>query len=128
MIAIDRLTRSWTSRRWVGVLGLALIGVLSGGLPAGSHAGGWAVAGLITAAALVVAYVTLLRFDPTLVPLALGTTAAMRGLSLAIQRPFPAALAGGLLAAIVAAVVSYWWFRLLRMVYSSVPANTGPNN
>ena len=128
VLTIDRVTRSWTYRRWIGVAALGAIGFLAGGAPAGSHAGGWAIAGLMTAAALVAAYATLLRFDPTLIPLALGTTAAIRGISLAIQRPFPAALAGGLLAAVLAAAVAFWWFRLLRVVYSSIPGRPGPNH
>ena len=81
---------SWTHRRWIGVAGLAAIGFLRQACrPARTPPAGRS-RGLLTAAALVAAYVTLLRFDPTLVPLALGTMAAVRGVAPAR----PAAVSG----------------------------------
>ncbi len=114
VIAMDRLTCGWTKRRAAAMLVLAFVGFISGGVPAGSHAGSWAIAGLLMSAALVIVYVTLLRFDPTLVPLALGTMAAVRALGLVVHGAFPGAAAGGALAAILVASFSWWWFRLLR--------------
>lgn len=114
VVMLDRLTRSWTRRRVLAMAALGLIGLLAGGVPAGSHLGGWLAGGAIMAVALVTAYVTLLRFDPTLVPLALGTMAVIRALGLAIQRPFPTAPIGAVLAMAVIASLSLWWFRLLR--------------
>jgi hypothetical protein len=116
VIAMDRVTAGWTERRAPAIVLLALVGFLSGGVPAGSHAGGWAIAGLLMAGALVIVYVTLLRFDPTLVPLALGTMAAIRSLGLVVHGAFPGAAAGGILAAVLVASFSWWWFRLLRRV------------
>jgi len=114
VIAMDRLTCGWTERRAVATLLLGLVGFLAVGVPAGSYAGGWAMAGLLMSAALVIVYVALLRFDPTLVPLALGTMAAVRALGLIVHGAFPGAAAGGALAAILVASFSWWWFRLLR--------------
>src|SRR6266545_4858775 len=116
VIAVDRLTRSWTRRRVAGILALAAIGFVAGGVPAGSHIGGWAIAGLLMSLGLVAVYVTLVRFDPTLVPLALGTMGAIRAAGLVAQRPFPGAAFGGVLAAVVVSALSWWWFRLLRRV------------
>jgi hypothetical protein len=114
LVAIDRLTASWTRRRAAGVVAIGLIGFLAGGVPTGAHAGGWLVAGAIMAAGLVAVYVTLLRFDPTLVPIALGTMAAARAISAGVQRPFPGALPGAIVAAVLVLAVAWWWFRLLR--------------
>ena len=85
-------------------------------MPAGSNAGGWAIAGVLMASALVIVYVTLLRFDPTLVPLALGTMAAVRAVGMVVHGAFPGAAVGGMLAAVLVASFSWWWFRLLRRV------------
>ena len=114
VITIDRVTCGWTRRRAAAIAGLAVVGFLTGGMPAGSHTAGWAIAGALMSVALVSAYVTLLRFDPTLVPLALGTMAAVRALGLVVHGAFPGAAAGGLLAAVVASALAWWWFRLLR--------------
>ena len=75
------------------------------------------LAGALTAAALVVAYVTLLRFDLTLVPLALGTMMAARG-----HRPrrcsgrFPARCRARSLAAVLAALLAYWWLEGVKIL------------
>ena len=116
LIAMDRLTVGWTERRTAAVVLLAFVGFVSGGVPAGSNAGGWAIAGLLMSAALIIGYVTLLRFDPTLVPLVLGTMAAVRALGLLVHGAFPGAAVGGVLAATLVASFSWWWFRLLRRV------------
>ena len=122
IVTIERITHGWTIRRGAGVLGLAFVGFLSGGVPAGGEVAGWAAAGAITAVALVAIYTTLLRFDPTLVTLALGTMAVLRAAGLAIQRPFPGAIPGALLAALLVAATAWWWFRLLRRVVYSTTA------
>ena len=80
---------------------------------AGSHYAGWLLAGFVTAAGLLAAYVTLLRFDLTIVPVALGTMAAIEALIRGVQRPFPGALAGSAIAAVVIVLVGWWWSRAL---------------
>ena len=44
-LTIDRITRSWTHAGGAGVAGLAVVGFLSAGVPAGATRRGWAVAG-----------------------------------------------------------------------------------
>jgi hypothetical protein len=119
LVMIERITCSWTRRRAAGLVALALIGFLSVGVPPTAHVSGWALAGALIAVALVAAYATLLRFDITLVPIALGTMMAVGVLSRGIQRPFPGALTGSILAAIVSGLVAYWWFKALRSFRSS---------
>jgi len=72
------------------------------------------MAGVLTAVALAAAYATLLRFDLTLVTVALGTMTAVGAIARGLQRPFPGALPGSILAAILAALLAYWWLKALR--------------
>jgi hypothetical protein len=111
---LDRVTAAWTRRRAFAIAALAVVGFLSGGPPPGTDAVGWALAGLVTAAALVIAFVTLLRFDVTLVPLALAVMSAIGVVARAIQPPYPGALTGAVLGAAVLIGVAYLWFRALR--------------
>jgi len=113
-LLIEHITRSWTRRRAAGLVALGIIGFLSVGVPASAHIGGWAVAGGLLAAALIVVYATLLRFDITLVPVALGTMMAAGALVRGAQRPFPGALPGAIRAAFLIALLAYWWLKALR--------------
>jgi membrane protease YdiL (CAAX protease family) len=114
LLTIERVTASWTRRRLLGVAALATIGFLSVGVPASAHVAGWAVAGALIAVALVAAYVTLLRFDITLVTVGLGTMMAVSALARGAQRPFPGALPGSIVAAVLIALLAYWWLNALR--------------
>jgi hypothetical protein len=113
LLTIDRLTASWTRRRALGGAALAAIGFLSVGLPASGHMGGWALAGALTAVAFVAIYATLLRFDITLVTAALGTMTAVGALAHGV-RQFPGALPGSIMAAVLIALLAYWWLKALR--------------
>jgi hypothetical protein len=126
LLTIERITHSWTQHRAAGAVTLALVGFLSAGVPSSGHAAGWAMAGTLLAAALVFSYVTLLRFDITLVPVALGTMAAVGAIARGAQRPFTGALPGSILAAVVAGLLAYWWLKALRSVRtSSASAESG---
>ncbi len=119
---LQQLTLTSTSRRMFGLMTLGMIGFLAAGLPAGSHVAAWIAAGLVIAAALVGTYITLLRFDLTLVPIAIGTMTAVGAISRGLGRPYPGALAGSLLAAVIIAGVAWWWFRALRRARSAIDA------
>ena len=116
LLTIERITHSWTRQRAAGAIALAAIGFLSAGEPSGGHAAGWALAGVLFAGALVLSYVTLLRFDITLVPVALGTMTAVGVVARGAQRPFPGALPGSILGALLVGLLAYWWLKALRSV------------
>jgi hypothetical protein len=120
LVTLERVTASWTHRRALAIAALAAIGFLAGGPPSGMHIAGWALAGAVTAAALVIVYVMLLRFDITLVPLALGTMGAVGALARGVQRAFPGAIVTALLGAIVIAAIAWVWFRALRRAVTPV--------
>jgi hypothetical protein len=119
---VTAATSGWTRRRAGGVAALAAVGFLSAGAPEALHVGGWAAAGLLSAAALVIVYVTLLRADLTMVPIALGTMMAVDAIAAGAERPFAGALAGSIVASLIVAAVSWWWFRALRRARVQAPA------
>ena len=121
LATLDRACGSWTRRRSISIAALIAIGFLAGGTPAGSHAGGWALAGAITATSVVVLYVGLLRFDITLVPLALAVSAAIGAIARGAERAFPGALIGNVLAAATLLLLGLFWFRTLRTSRSLTP-------
>jgi len=120
LAVVEQLRLMWTRRRFLAVIALGVIGFLGGGLPAGSHVAGWIAAGLMTASALIALYLTLLRFDLTIVPLAIGTMMIVSSIGRGLARAYPGALAGSLLAAVIVAGLAWWWFRALRRARSAI--------
>jgi hypothetical protein len=112
--AVTAGTTDWTRRRVFGALVLLLSGFLAAGTPAGLQTAGWGAAGALKAVSLLAVYVTLLRADLTMTPLALGTMMVVGAVAAGVQRPFPGALAGSILAALIVAAVSWGWFFALR--------------
>jgi hypothetical protein len=117
---VDQVTSVWTRRRTVGVLMLIVVGFAAGGVPAGVSAGGWAAAGAITASALTIAYITLLRFDLTIVPTALGTMIGLSVLAQGAQRAYPDALMGSIIAAVLALLIGTLCSAAVRRAQSRV--------
>ena len=114
MLTVDRWTAGWTRRRLAGGALLAIVGIAAAGVPQSVHLGGWAVAAFAIAAALVAAYVSVLRFDLTMVPLALGTMTAIGAVIRGAERPYPGAVIGALAGAALAWLLGWWWFAALR--------------
>ena len=123
LVTIDRITGSWTRRRAVGALLLAAIGFLSAGVPVSGHAPGWAAAGVIVAVALMITYITLLRFDLTLIPVALGTMIGAGVIARGAHGAYPEALPGSIAGALLLGVVSWFWFRALRRAQADIFGN-----
>jgi hypothetical protein len=114
LVSLDRFTSGWTQRRALAIAAIAVIGFVAVGSPMALDLRGWLLAGAVTALGFVVASITALRFDLTMVPLALGAMTVVGALGRAAQRAFPGALAGSVVGALVAALIAWWLFRLLR--------------
>jgi hypothetical protein len=125
LVNVSIATGGWTRRRAAGAVALLVVGFLSAGAPAGSHVTGWLLAGVLLAIGVLAAYVTLLRADLTMLPIAIGTMLAVSALARGVRRPFPGAELGAILAVVVIGLVAWWSFRALRrwraQVASSVP-------
>lgn len=107
-------TAGGTRREWPWMILIWAVGFFAGGPPTGLHVGPWVLAGIATAAALWMAYHTVLRADISTVPMAVGTMVAVSLLARGLARPFPGALAGSVVAAAVTLAVAWWWFSLVR--------------
>jgi hypothetical protein len=114
LLYVDHLTLGWSERRTLGTALLVAIGFLGVASPSAGAGAGWVLAGLVGASTLLAAYVTLLRADLSVVPVALGTMGVIRMIGFGLERPFPGALAGSLGAAVVTALVAWWLFSALR--------------
>jgi hypothetical protein len=114
LVNVSHATLGWTRRRAAGGAAVALVGFLGAGAPAGAELSGWASAGIVLAIGLLAAYMTVLRIDLTMVPIALGTMMALGTLARGAERPFPGALPGSLIAALLTVVLAWWLFRALR--------------
>ncbi len=133
LTGVHYITLGWTRRRAAGAAIVLLVGFLGAGAPAGAAFGGWIAAGIALAIGLLVAYTTLLRADLTMVPITLGTMIAIGAIARGAQRPFPGALPGAVIAALVALALGWWLFRALRharsrLLRSAFPCNPWPDD
>jgi hypothetical protein len=119
---IEDATAGWTRRRASAVALLAVIGFLGAGTPVGQHLGGWLLAGLVLAIALPIVSLCVLRFDLTMVPIALGTMMVVAALKAGVEREFPGALPGSLIAAALIVLTTWWVFQSLRRWRDAVEA------
>ena len=121
LVAIDLFSASWTRRRALSGLALVVLGIVATGVPQGGQLTGWIFASLITGLALLCAYVFLLRADLTLVVPALGVMLALGAAAQGLNRAYPAALAGSLVAAVIAIGMAWWLFGALRRELAPTP-------
>ena len=119
LLTIDAMTAGWRRRRAFAVIVLAIVGFAAGGVTPGIATTGWLLAGLVTAAALVLSHATLLRFDLTMVPLALSVMTAVGTLARGATR-----LSGAVLGAIAGAsarlALGWFLFGTLRRARAAV--------
>jgi hypothetical protein len=125
-VTIERVTKGFTRHRAAAIAALAIIGMLAAGPPDGLHLRNWIFAALVTGAALPDVYVWLLRFDLTMVPLALGTMAVVGTLVRGMERPITGALAGSFAAAVVIGLLAIWSFRALRQWRATAASTPTP--
>jgi hypothetical protein len=124
LVMIERWTVGLTHRRLPAIAALVVIGVLATGAPEGHHIGMWAAGAAITTAGFLVAYLWLLRFDLTMVPLSLGTMSAVAILARGVQQPFSNALLASIGGAILIEALAFWLFAALRRARAEAVAAT----
>ncbi len=71
----------------------------------------WLIAGLTTGALLMLAYFAAFRHQPALIIPAVAAAAILSTLRDGIQRPYPSALPGAVLGAVLVAFVAWVWYR-----------------
>jgi len=114
MCAAQRLSAGGTRRKAWLALGLMVAGWMLAGVGPVASLPAWLASGGILGVALTLAYLALLRFDFTVIPLAVGVMSLLAELKQALYRAYPGWLAAGALALGLVAVLSYVWFRALR--------------
>jgi hypothetical protein len=115
--AADRLSDGWSVHRVRAGAILLATGVLVGAGSPGPDLLRWAAAGLLVGSLLVVAYVLVFRWSLAPLPLSVGLTTVVAVLAEGLARPYPGAMAGGVVAALVVSFAAWSWFnRAFRAV------------
>jgi hypothetical protein len=122
LLTVDHLTLGWSRHRALGVLLLLLVGFAAVGVPATTDSIGWLMAMAALGATLILAYVTALRFDLSMVPLAVGTMTAVGTLARGAGRAYPGALAGSVIGALLAFALGWWCFGAVRKARAQAAA------
>ena len=126
LLTIDHLTVRWSRHRVLGTLLLLLVGFAAVGVPATASSLGWLMAIAALSGTLILAYVTGLRFDLSMVPLAAGTMTAVGALARAAARAYPGALAGSVIGAALAFAIGWWCFAAVRSARTRAAAAPVP--
>jgi hypothetical protein len=112
--AAHGLTRGWSERRGaVGTLLAVAAGVLAApGNP--PNAGVWAIQVALAGLLFLSLYVLILRYEPSMIPLALVALTLLGQLRVAVLGAHPAALPGALIGAALSAAAAWAWWRAMR--------------
>jgi MFS family permease len=98
--ATNRLSEHWTVDRGRAAALLLGTGLLLGGGAPGPDLLRWAVGGLLVGLLILAAYIVVFRWDLAPLPVAVAVVSALSALHNGVARPYPGALAGGMLAAV----------------------------
>ena len=114
LLLVDRVTLSWTRRTLAGSALVVVLGIVISGAPAGVQALGWIFTGVLTAAGLLFACITLFRHDYSMIPVAVATMSAVGAIARGAGRPYPVHFRGSIVGAAILILVGRWWFVALR--------------
>jgi hypothetical protein len=104
------LTR-WPRATWIWILaGLALVG--TSGIDTTL---GWLILGVTAGIVLLIAYLLVFRQEPALVVLTTATVSALAALRDGFQHPYPAALTGAFIAALLIGIAAWTWYRKVSL-------------
>jgi hypothetical protein len=112
--AVDRFSDRWTRRRVLLSIALLLFGGASAGLTFTDNLASWSLAGPATGALLIASYIWLIRFELSIIPLAVGSYLSLNVIGEGSHRAFAAALPGSILAAIFMIWIAILWSAKLR--------------
>ena len=112
--AVDRFTLGWRHKKGLFSAALILLGLVVTGAGSIESLTFWLVSGLLAGAALLLAYLLVLRFLLVLIPLALAAMLVLDQLRQAIAQAHPAAIPGAIMAAILIGGLAVRWFGRLE--------------
>jgi membrane protease YdiL (CAAX protease family) len=112
-VAVDRWTAGWTHRKGLVSILLLLVGLVVAGMQSVESLAAWLGAGLLVGVGMWAAYVWVLRFNLSLVPVAGGAFAASEAVTRGLEAAYPGALAGSVVAVVLVGVMAIFWHRSL---------------
>jgi hypothetical protein len=112
--AVDRFSDRWTRRRTLTILAFFALGLSLGALNPNKDILSWLIQGIALGLALTVAYTLLIRFEPALIPLAVGMFHTLSVMERGLHKAFTAALPGAGLAAILIIWMAIVWSGRIR--------------
>jgi hypothetical protein len=124
--ATNHLSEHWTVHRGRAAALLLGTGLLLGGGAPGPDLLRWAVGGLMAGLLILAAYVVVFRWDLGPLPIAVAVVSALSALRDAVSRPYPGALAGGMLAAVAIGLLAMRIAERRSGDSASDPARSGP--
>jgi hypothetical protein len=113
-VALDRFSNRWTRRQGLTVVALFVLGLSLGALNPNRDIVSWLIQGGVIGLALTVGYMFLIRFEPALIPLAVGMFHTLSVLERGLHQAFTAALPGACLAAILIIWMAIVWSNTIR--------------
>jgi len=111
---LDRLSNRWTRRRTLTVLALFVLGLALGALNPNRDIMSWLIQGTVIGTALIAGYTLLIRFEPAVIPLAVGMFHTLSVMEQGLHKAFTAALPGAGLAAILIIWMAIVWSGKIR--------------
>ncbi len=112
--ALDRFSNRWTRRKMLTALGLLALGLSLGALNPTRDITSWLIQGTVIGLALLAGYILLIRFEPALIPLAVGMFHTLVIVEQGLHNAFTAALPGAGLAGILIIWMAIVWSGRIR--------------
>jgi membrane protease YdiL (CAAX protease family) len=112
-VALDRWTAGWTRRKGLVSILLLAAGLVVAGMESVQSLPSWLAAGVLVGAGIWAAYFWVLRFDLSLLPVAVGAFIALEVLAEGLGGAYPGALAGSIAAVVLVGIVAFLWYRSL---------------
>jgi hypothetical protein len=111
--ALHAGTEGWTRRRVVFSLAGLAVGLVLAGLGKVESPLLWLASGVVAGAALVAAYVLVLRHDTALLPLTTASVVALGALEAGLRGGFAGAVTGAVLGTLLLIALGHFWSRSL---------------